>query len=74
MTDDERDFAITGILGVLAELSGAIAALATVSGHMIQGDVQQTAENFQVFASRFQKAVEAHAAIAQRFEGSSPAN
>ncbi len=74
MTDEQRDFAITGLLGVIAELAGAIAALGAVSVHVIKGDVQQSAENFQVFAARFQQAMESHSALAERFQGSSKPN
>ncbi len=74
MTDEDRDFAIVGILGVLADLSGAIASLGAVSAHMVQGDVQQSAEDFQLFAARFQKTMEAHAALAEPFQGTSRPN
>jgi hypothetical protein len=74
VTDDERDAAIAGILGILAELSGAMAALAAVSAHTVKGDVAESADAFQVFAQRFEKAVESHAAIAERFQGTAKPN
>jgi len=69
VTDEERDAAIAGILGILGELSGAMAALAAVSAHTIKGEVAEGAEAFQAFAQRFEKAVESHAAIAERLQG-----
>jgi hypothetical protein len=74
MTDEEQDAAIAGILGILGELSAAMAALAAVSAHTVKGEVPESAEAFQVFAARFEKAVESHAAIAERFRGSGKPN
>jgi len=74
VTDEERDAAIAGVLGILAELSGAMAALAAVSAHTVKGEVTESAEAFQVFAERFGKAVESHAAIVERFQGKAKPN
>jgi len=74
VTDEERDAAIAGILGILAELSGAMAALAAVSAHTVKGEVTESAVAFQGFAERFGKAVESHAAIVERFQGTAKLN
>ena len=51
-----------------------MAALAAVSAHTVKGEVAESADAFQVFAQRFEKAVESHAAIAERFQGTAKPN